>query len=148
VFGKGLIKGLKITMGHFFDKKVTEQYPEERPNLPPAFKGSFKLNVAKCIACGLCANGCPNNVIKIESVKDENNKKKLTGYKMMTERCLYCGFCVEACPPKALQWTKDFELAVHLRDDVNLDLFANYTPSPDDEKPAEPKNEEDSAQAS
>lgn len=141
MFGKGLIKGLSITLSHLFDKKVTEEYPEQKPNLPPRFKGSFKLIVPKCIACGLCSNACPNHVIKVESEKDENNKKKLTGYKMMTERCLYCGFCVEACPTKALLWTKEFENAVYLREWVNLDLFKSYVPSPEDEKPEKPEDE-------
>ncbi len=134
MFGKGIFKGLKITIGHLFEKKVTQQYPEERPVLPARFKGSFDLNVAKCIACGLCSNACPNHVIKIESVKDENNKKKLTGYKMLAEQCLYCGFCVEVCPTKALQWNHDYERAKFFRDEVNLDLYAKYTPSPDDDK--------------
>ncbi len=149
MFGQGLIKGLSITLKHFFEKKITQQYPEERPVLPDRFKGSLRLVVPKCIACGLCANSCPNHVIKIESEKDENNKKKLTGYKVMLERCLFCGFCVEACPTKALQWTKEFELTKYFREDVNLDLFNSYQPSPDDEKPAKPvKSDEESAQAS
>jgi len=145
VFGQGLIKGLGITFGHLFEKKITQQYPEERPVLPERFKGSFSLRVPKCIACGLCSNACPNNVIKIESEKDENNKKKLTGYKMMAERCLYCGFCVEACPTKALLWNHNFERAKFFREDVNLDLFNSYVPSPEDEKPAKPEKEEETA---
>jgi NADH-quinone oxidoreductase subunit I len=148
VFGQGLITGLGITLKHFFKKKITEQYPEERPILPARFKGSFTLIVPKCISCGLCANACPNHVVIIESVKDENNKKKLTGFKMMAERCLYCGFCVEACPTKSLLWNHDFEKTQYFREDVNLDLFASYVPSPEDVKPAAPKKDEESAQAS
>lgn len=144
MYGQGLLKGLSITIKHFFEKKITQQYPEERPVLPDRFKGSLTLKVPKCIACGLCANSCPNHVIKIESEKDENNKKKLTGYKVMLERCLFCGFCVEACPTKALLWTKDFELTKFFRDDVNLDLFNSYVPSPEDHKP----EKEDTEQAS
>ncbi|WP_418790066.1 NuoI/complex I 23 kDa subunit family protein [Phosphitispora sp. TUW77] len=145
MFGQGLIKGLRITMGHFFEKKVTRQYPEERPVLAARFKGSFDLDVPKCIACGLCSNACPNHVIKIETVKDENNKKKLTGYKMLAEQCLYCGFCVEVCPTKALLWNHDYERATYFRDEVNLDLFSKYTPSQDDVRKA---NKDESAQAS
>jgi NADH-quinone oxidoreductase subunit I len=148
VFGQGLITGLGITLKHFFKKKITEQYPEERPIFPARFKGSFTLIVPKCISCGLCVNACPNHVVIIESVKDENNKKKLTGYKMMAERCLYCGFCVEACPTKALLWNHDYEKTQYFREDVNLDLFASYVPSPEDEKPVAPKKDEESAQAS
>lgn len=144
MYGQGLIKGLGITLKHFFEKKITQQYPEERPVLPDRFKGSLTLKVPKCIACGLCSNACPNHVIKVESEKDENNKKKLTGYKVMLERCLFCGFCVEACPTKALLWTKDFELTKFYRNDVNLDLFNSYVPSPEDDQP----EKEDSEQAS
>lgn len=145
MFGQGLLTGLSITMKRLFSKKITEEYPEQRPNLPPAFKGSFTLKVPKCISCGLCVNACPNHVIKIESEKDENNKKKLTGYYMMTERCLYCGFCVETCPTKALLWTHEFESAKYFRDEVNLDLFNSYVPSPEDEKPAKPEDEKEQA---
>lgn len=146
--GKGLVKGLGITLKHFFGKKLTQQYPEVRPNLPDKFRGSFELNVPKCISCGMCANACPNKVISVESVKDENNKKKLTGYKMMLERCLYCGFCVEACPTKALATTKEFERTVYSRNDVNLDLFNKYAPHKQDDKVSEDKKqaEEQNAQ--
>lgn len=148
MYGQGLIKGLSITLKHFFEKKITQQYPEEVPVLPDRFKGSFALNVPKCISCGLCANACPNHVIEIQSEKGEDKKKKLTGYKMWTERCLYCGFCVEACPTKALRWTKEFENTKFFREDLILDLFSNYVPSPDDEKPKKAESEEDSEQAS
>ena len=142
MYGQGLIKGLSITFKHFWERKLTQQYPEERPVLPERSKCSFTLKVPKCIACGLCGSACPNHVIIIESQKDENNKKKLTGYKMMAERCLYCGFCVEACPTKALVWNHNFERTKFFREDVNLDLFNDYVPSPDDEKPAKPEKEE------
>lgn len=141
MFGQGLLKGLRITLGHFFEKKITCKYPEVKPNLPPRTRGSFTLNRAKCIACGVCANVCPNHVIKISSVKDENNKKKLTGYYMYLERCLFCGLCVESCPTKALKTTPEFELACFRREDCNLDLFAKGYDDPNEGK--EEKKEAD-----
>ena len=143
MFGQGLIKGLEITIGKFFGKKVTEKYPEVYPNLFERFHGSFKLNLNKCIACGICANACPNKVIEITSEKDENNKKKLTGYKVKIGQCLFCGLCVESCPPKALKNSTDFELSCYRREDCTLDLFAaGYR---EEEPPKPPKAEEPKA---
>lgn len=124
MYGEGLLKGLKITVKHLFGKKLTEKYPEVYPNLSPRFHGSFKLNLNKCIACGICSNSCPNHVIEVTSEKDENNKKKLSGYKMYIERCLFCGLCVESCPPKALHTSTDFELSTYNRNDLILDMVA------------------------
>jgi len=140
---KGLITGLGVTLKHFIKwfvakDAVTEQYPDVKPNLPPRSHGTFKLEIPKCISCGLCANACPNRVIQLASEKDENNKKKLTGYKMMVERCLFCGLCVESCPTKALKWSPEFETACYEREDCNIDFFKNYVPPVVEKAPAEP----------
>lgn len=139
MYGKGIITGLKITAGHFFRHfrggYVTEFYPEVMPKLPDRFHGSFTLYANKCIVCMLCANACPNSVIKITGEKNENNKKQLTGYKMFTERCLYCGLCVEACPTNAITFNQDFETATYTRDKVNLDMLAIQPPGQDEISP-------------
>ncbi|MDF2921249.1 MAG: NADH-quinone oxidoreductase subunit [Paenibacillaceae bacterium] len=124
MYGQGLLTGLKTTFKAFFSKKLTEQYPEFRPVLPPRSRGRFDLIEDKCIACGLCASACPNHVIALESVRDEETKKKkLTAYTMAMEQCLYCGFCVEACPTDALQSNQSFEHAVYFRRDINEDML-------------------------
>ncbi len=123
MFGKGLINGLRVTLGHLFEKNITQQYPEEHPNLPPRSRCSFKLDSEKCISCSICALSCPNRVINVESYKDENNKKHLSKYEMKLEYCLFCGLCVESCPSKALQVTSDFELSAYSRAKTKLTLF-------------------------
>lgn len=147
MYGKGLIKGLGIVIKHFFEKKITEKYPEVMPNLPPRSHGSFQLDLNKCISCGICANQCPNKVIEITSEKDENNKKQLTGYKMNIGRCLFCGLCVENCPTKALKTTTIFELSCFDRKDCLMDLVAvGYRDGePPQPKVAAPKAEEKAA---
>ncbi|HEX3015162.1 MAG TPA: NADH-quinone oxidoreductase subunit I [Desulfobacteria bacterium] len=123
MFGKGLVKGLGITLDASFKKKLTEMYPEVKPDLPPRTRSSMALNVPKCIACGICQTSCPNKVITISSQKNENNKKVLTGYTMNTGRCLFCGLCTEACPTKALHTTTDFENAVYNKEDLIWDMI-------------------------
>jgi len=127
MFGKGLLNGLRVTLGHLFEKNITQQYPEEHPKLPLRSRCSFKLDSEKCISCSICALSCPNRVINVESYKDENNKKYLTKYDMQLEYCLFCGLCVESCPSKALQVTSDFELSAYSRAETKLTLFDEYS---------------------
>lgn len=86
--GKGmvsLLKGMEVTGKEFVTKKVTEEYPDNRDNLPVGerFRGTLELiydekGNHKCIACGLCQMNCPNQTIHIESkmVELPDGKKK------------------------------------------------------------------------
>ncbi len=122
--GKGIAKGLKLTFKRFFQKNLTEQYPDVQPTLSPRYRGKFKLKRDECIACTLCEKACPNKVITIESERNEETKKKnLTKFEMDMGRCLYCGFCTEACPTKALKSTQTFETAVYSKKGTKDDLI-------------------------
>ncbi len=123
MFGKGLLQGLGITFKRMVGPNITEFYPEEKPNLPIRVRSSMGLDRDKCISCNLCANACPNSVIKLTSEKDENNKKRLSSYHMDVGRCLFCGMCVEACPTKALAVTQDYENAVFEPEEMKWDML-------------------------
>lgn len=109
--GKGLLKGLGITIERLFSKKVTQEYPDVMPDLPPRSHGSFAFDPDKCISCGICVEVCPNSVIKLDFTKDEKGKRILEKYSMNLGYCLFCGFCVEHCPKSAVTFKTDFELA-------------------------------------
>jgi len=119
----GLFKGLAVTWQKMFSKKITDQYPDERPFIDHRWRGSFQLDAASCICCSMCVNACPNQAIFLEAAKGEGNKRFLTRYLIHFERCLVCGLCVEACPQGSLRFTREFELARYSRDEVLLDLM-------------------------
>ena len=116
-----LLQGLKITFLHMFKKPVTLQYPDERPNVVPNYRGRHALKVshekAKCVACYLCPTVCPAKCITVEAGEDANHDKFAASYEIDMLRCIFCGYCVEACPVDALKMTQEFELASYKRED-------------------------------
>lgn len=118
MLGIGLIKGMRITMKRFLKKKVTVQYPEVKPKLPPRSHGSFGFDFDKCISCNMCADACPNGVIKVDFVKNDTGKRTLQEYKMNLGYCLFCGLCTKACPTKAIHFETEFDLVCYHRKDT------------------------------
>jgi NADH-quinone oxidoreductase subunit I len=118
MFGIGLVQGLYVTAKRLLMKKVTQRYPEELPELPPRSKGSFAFDAEACISCNLCAEACPNAVIRVDYSLGEKNKRRLEGYRMNLGYCLFCGLCVEACPKDAIYFKTDFALACYRKDDT------------------------------
>ncbi|MCR6546236.1 NuoI/complex I 23 kDa subunit family protein [Dehalobacterium formicoaceticum] len=144
--GEGLLKGLGVTFKHYVAPKVTQEYPEVKPNLPPAVKSRFRIDPEKCISCGMCVRACPNEVITLTSEKDENNKKVLTEYIMNLQYCLFCGLCEEICPTDAIAADQNFELAAYTRDNTKNIMYRKYpagtsavTPKAPTEEDAEDK---------
>src|ERR1035441_10567606 len=65
-----VIGGFKVTLRHFFKKKVTMQYPEERWVVPEGYRGAPYLvkdqdGRTKCVSCQLCEFVCPPKAIRI-----------------------------------------------------------------------------------
>ncbi len=54
---------------------------------------TLKLDIEKCVGCGLCVTVCPHNVFAIE------NKKAIIVNK---DNCIECGGCMNNCEPKAI----------------------------------------------
>jgi NADH-quinone oxidoreductase subunit I len=106
-----IAKGLSLTLRHFFRKKVTLQFPEEKWELPVGYRGYPKLNlgengIEKCVACKLCEVVCPPSAItiRIGEYPDPNVRERVPAeFEIDMGRCIVCGLCEEACPVDAIR---------------------------------------------
>ena len=119
IYLPAIIGGMGTTLKHFFSKKVTIRYPEEKRYLGPVFRGEHILKrdeegAERCTACGLCAVACPAEAISM--VADERKKgeehlyreeKYASVYEVNMLRCIFCGLCEEACPKQAIYLQHD-----------------------------------------
>jgi len=118
--GTGLLKGLRVTLKHMLQRSITQQYPDEKPNLPPRTRGVIALKEANCTVCWKCSRECPDWCIYIDAHKETHPPasggraravKVLDRFAIDYALCMYCGICVEVCPFDALFWAPDFEYA-------------------------------------
>jgi NADH-quinone oxidoreductase subunit I len=109
-----LRKGLGVTGRHFFKRKITVQYPEEKTPQSNRFRGLHALRrypngEERCIACKLCEAVCPALAITIEAEEREVGTRRTTKYEIDLFKCIYCGFCEESCPVDSIVETRNFE---------------------------------------
>lgn len=109
-----IFKGMGITLGHFFRKKVTVQYPEVKRPFSDIYRGMHVLKLddegkERCTACGLCALSCPAEAITMIAAERKEDEKHLyreekyaAKYEINMLRCIYCGDCETACPKEAI----------------------------------------------
>jgi NADH-quinone oxidoreductase subunit I len=117
--GKGLVKGMGLTLKTMFTKPSTVQYPKVKETPVPRARGVIALDPEACTVCMLCARECPDWCIYIEGHKEEQppskeggrprSRAKLDRFDLDYALCMYCGICVEVCPFDALFWSPDYE---------------------------------------
>ncbi|HLO90893.1 MAG TPA: NADH-quinone oxidoreductase subunit NuoI [Lentimicrobium sp.] len=118
-----IIRTIWLTFLHAFRKRETVMYPEEKPNLPPRYRGRIILSRdpdgnERCVACYLCAVACPVDCISLQATEDENGRRYPEFFRINFSRCIYCGFCEDACPTYAIQLTPDFEMGEYIRQNM------------------------------
>jgi len=119
-YGKGIAKGLRVTITHLFRHPVTVQYPDQRLNTSRRIRGNELIwDNIKCTGCGTCAKSCPQGAIEIiTSVNPEENKYTVEKIDVDTGDCIQCGLCVEVCPYSALFMGYAYERAQYQRNDL------------------------------
>lgn len=123
-----IVRGLVITSKHFFinmigfifppagkkRKVFTVYYPEEKLDLPPAYRGRPVLvadgdGKERCVACGLCEKMCPAHAISIVAAEKAPGERYPARYTLDMGRCVYCGYCEEVCPKEAIVMSDEYQ---------------------------------------
>ena len=129
-----IIGGFKVTLRHFFKKKVTMQYPEEKWTVPEGYRGAPYLvrdqeGNTKCVSCQLCEFVCPPKAIRITPpgadgpLADRPNAEKMPlEFEINMLRCIFCGYCQEVCPEEAIHVGRHYENSEYSREGFVYDL--------------------------
>ncbi|MEW6117547.1 MAG: NADH-quinone oxidoreductase subunit NuoI [Nitrospirota bacterium] len=134
IFMLEILKGMALTFRMMLTPAVTRQYPKEKREAFPGFRGLHALvrkenGDAKCVGCGLCAAVCPSRCIYVYTSEGPDHTKIVDRYEIELLRCVYCGFCVEACPFGAVALTRHYEYSDYSREALYMDkakLLANW----------------------
>jgi NADH-quinone oxidoreductase subunit I len=115
-----ILTGMMITMKNwFFGKNITYQYPEQRRQYSPRYRGQHYIkavnDVENCTACMLCPTVCPADCIHIEAGERPDKEKYPVKFEIDILRCCFCGFCEEACPKDAIKLSNIYEMADYER---------------------------------
>ena len=89
-YGRGIAKGLRVTIKHLFRHPVTAQYPEQRLNVSRRIRGNELVwDREKCTGCATCAKTCPQGVIHIvPSINPVENKYEVENIEVDTGYCI------------------------------------------------------------
>jgi NADH-quinone oxidoreductase subunit I len=118
--------GLKITLKHLFAPKETMQYPEQRPAIPPGYRGVPTLvkdphGREKCVSCQLCEFVCPPKAIRIApgevpaGAGRDHVERAPREFDIDMLRCIYCGLCQEVCPEEAIFLQNQYSMSGYSR---------------------------------
>lgn len=126
-----LVGGFAVSIKHFFRKKITMEYPEQKWTVPPGYRGVPHLvrdqqGRVKCVACQMCEFICPPKAIKVTPPGPVENpelgaiEKQPAEFQINMTRCIFCGFCQEICPEEAIFLMDKYSMNAHSRGEMIL----------------------------
>ena len=129
-----ILRGMSVTGTYFVTEKVTVEYPKEKLQPFPRFRGSQALlsdpdtGDTKCVACMLCPTVCPSQCIRVVGEQTPDGRSRPASFEIDLSRCIFCGMCEEVCPMAAIVMTRNYELSTFDKQSLLLDkdwLIAN-----------------------
>jgi len=73
----------------------------------------LKIDLDKCVGCGICMKSCSSNALEIKDSKAEVN-----------DNCVLCGVCIDACPFQALSIEKEENSSIDCSEYKDIWVFA------------------------
>ncbi len=124
-----ILSGLKTTFRRLLKPAETMEYPEQRPAIPPGYRGVPTLvrdphGREKCVSCQLCEFVCPPKAIRItpgevpEGSGREHVEKGPQAFDIDMLRCIYCGLCQEVCPEEAIFLQNQYSMTGYTREEM------------------------------
>jgi NADP-reducing hydrogenase subunit HndC len=88
------------TLRYFRDEYVAHIVDKKCPAGVCKSLLQFKIDMDKCIGCGMCAKQCPADAITRTDYVAPGHK--LASFTIDTKKCVKCGACMEKCKPHAI----------------------------------------------
>ncbi len=121
-----VLGAMLTTIKHLLGPTDTMQYPEQRPAIPPGYRGVPTLvkdphGREKCVSCQLCEFVCPPKAIRItpgsvpEGAGVDQVEKAPQAFDIDMLRCIYCGLCEEVCPEEAIFLQNQYSMSGYSR---------------------------------
>ena len=124
-----IFAGMRVTLKHLLAPTITLQYPEQRPAIPPGYRGVPTLVLdpngrEKCVSCQLCEFVCPPKAIRITpgeipaDAPAAHVEKAPRTFDIDMLRCIYCGLCQEVCPEEAIFLQNQYSMSGYSRGEM------------------------------
>ena len=133
-----ILAGMRVTLKHLLHRRDTLKYPEERPAIPPGYRGVPTLVMdpngrEKCVSCQLCEFVCPPKAIRItpgtvpaDQPERTHVEKAPQEFEIDMLRCIYCGLCQEVCPEEAIFLQNQYSMTGYTRAEMVNDKARLY----------------------
>lgn len=109
---------IKVIYSRLKQGYQTAPFPVKKEVLPERFLGKPCVLIDKCGQnCNNCHLVCPTGAI---SGHQEN-------FTLDLGKCIFCGECQKNCPKQAINFSREYSLAVHKRDDLIIRKESNLS---------------------